>query len=81
MTTRTRTWKIIARQLLGKQATPNGGEGDGQFALVAPCGGEVSFSLWSTREAAEKCKKRLRGGCGSGCWPTRHYIVDLRKSK
>jgi len=53
---------------------------EGQFALVTPSRNQVDFSLWATREAAQKSKRRLdRGGCWCGCEPRSHYIVDLKQ--
>lgn len=82
MTKRKPLWTTIARRLLGKTAAQNIGDGsDGHIALVTPCRG-VDFSLWATREAAEKFKVRLgRWGCCGGCRPWTHYIVDLEDSK
>lgn len=73
-----RSWKTVARQVLGRKAAQNIGDGsNGQYALVTPCRG-IDFSLWQTKEAAEKFKGKLdRGGCCGGCWPKTHYIVDL----
>jgi hypothetical protein len=81
MTKRKPLWTKVARELLGKTAEKNIGDGsDGNFAIVTPCRG-VGFSLWATREAAEKFKVRLdRRGCCGGCWPKTHYIVDLSKT-
>lgn len=78
MTTRRPSWKTVAKRLLGTKAVQNIGDGSrGPIALVTPCRG-VDFSLWATREGAEKFKARLdRRGCCGGCWPGRHYIVDL----
>lgn len=71
-------WKTVARRFFGKRAGITIGDGsDGQYAVVTPCRG-VDFSLWQTKEAAEKFKGKLdRGGCCGGCSPKLHYIVDL----
>lgn len=84
MTTRKRPWKTIAKRLLGKKAVQNIGDGsNGQVALVTPCRDQVDFSLWATREGAEKCKPRLdRGGCRGPCQQEMgHSIVDLGEVK
>ena len=83
MTTRKRPWKTIAKRPLGKKAVQNIGNGsNGQFALVAPCRDQVDYSLWATREGAEKWKRRLdRAGCCGGCQPWTHSIVDLGEVK
>src|SRR5262245_30929822 len=82
MTTRKQSWKTVARRVLGKQAVQNIGDGsEGQFALVTPCRNQIDFSLWASREAAEKFKGRLdRVGCCGECWPGTHYVVDLAGS-
>ena len=79
MKTRKQLWKTTAKRLLGKKAVQNiGGGSNGQFALVTPCRDQIDFSLWATREAAEKFKGRLdRVGCCGGCRPWTHYVVDL----
>ena len=82
MTQPRQPWGTIAKKVLGKEATEHGGGGsEGQFALVTPCRDQVDFSLWVTREAAEKFKRKLaRRGCCGGCWPWTHYIVDVGQS-
>jgi hypothetical protein len=82
MTTRKRSWKTVAKRVLGKTATQNIGDGSGgQFALVTPCRDQIDFSLWATREEAKKYKAKLkRGGCCGGCWPNSHYIIDLSEA-
>lgn len=60
MTIRKQAWKTIAKGLLGRTAIQNIGDGiGGQFALATPCRNQIDFSLWVTREAAEKWKGRL----------------------
>jgi hypothetical protein len=46
--------------------------------MIAPCR-EFAFSLWGTREAADKAKAHLdQMGCGGGCNPLLHNkVVDL----
>ena len=71
----------VVKQLLGKKAVQKIGDGsDSQFALVTPCRHQVDFSLWATREAAEKSKRGLdQVRCCGGCEPWTHYIVDLKE--
>ena len=55
--------------------------GDGRFAFITPCR-VVHYSLWPTRNEAEKCKAKVdRTGCGGECRPWTHYIVDLDEAK
>ena len=81
MNTNKFSWSKVALQLLGKKAVPKMGDGsDGQFVLVIPCRNQVDFSLWATRESAEKSKRGLdRARCCGGCEPWTHYIVDLKQ--
>lgn len=75
MTTRKQSWKIIARRVLGKDATYYGG--DGPIAFVTPWR-EVHYPLWPNREEASKRKCFVdRTGCGGECNPRSYYIVDL----
>ena len=49
----------------------------GPFAVIAPCR-DFSFSLWATKDAAENAKAHLnQTGCGVGCNPLLHQVVDL----
>lgn len=75
------SWPKIAKTVFGRKATLNSGDGSGgQFALVTLCRDQVDFSLWATREGAEKMKAKLnRVGCCGECWRGRHYIVDLEE--
>lgn len=71
----TSSWRIRATQRWGDRARWLRGEGP--FAVIAPCR-EFSFSLWATKEAAEKAKGDLnQTGCGGGCNPLLHQVVDL----
>jgi hypothetical protein len=50
----------MARKVFCKKATLNIGDGsDGQFAVVTRCMQQIDFSLWATREGAEKWKARF----------------------
>ena len=69
-------WKRIAKQVFGKDAVHHRG-GYGRFAYVTPCR-EVHYSLWPSREEAEKVRTVVdRRGCGGECNPRTHYIFDL----
>ncbi len=57
-------------------------EGDGPFAVLAWCGrhDEMSYSLWQTREEAEREKAFIdRSGCGGSCI-RHHEILEMTKS-
>lgn len=72
------SWKTKAKKLLGKNAIHL--SGDGQFAFFTPCR-DPAFSLWATREEAD----RAMGDtpiCGGGCHgATSHSVIDLGQSK
>lgn len=71
------SWIAIAKKVIGKEATYQGG--DGQFAFVAPCR-EVHYSLWPSKEDGGKRKAKVgRTGCGGECRPWTHFILDLSK--
>ena len=70
-------WKHKAQWLLGSRTLH--AEGDGQFAVVTPCG-KRAFSLWVTRAEAERAMRRILF-CGGDCLGSAsHYIVELGKS-
>lgn len=52
----TSSWRMKAVEKWGERARWLSGEGP--FAVIAPCR-EFSFSLWATKEAAEKAKTLL----------------------
>ena len=71
----TENWRAKAEQIWGERAVWI--SGDGQFALVAPCG-TLSVSLSSTREEAEDSKRSIdESGCGGQCHRSGHQIFDL----
>ena len=73
---RTTEWRSKANRRWGKKAEWI--SGDGQFALLAPCKGIITVTLWGTRDEAEKEKTFIdETGCGGGCTPRLHEIVDL----
>lgn len=51
-------------------------DGDGPHALLAPCRGALSVTLWPTREEAERQRARLYQ-CGGRCLPGLHRVADL----
>ncbi len=56
-------------------------EGDGPYAVVAPCGDEVTVSLHATDEAANVVKMHIdETACGGRCDKTQHVLVDLRQA-
>ena len=70
-------WKRTAKRLLGNRTRHV--DGDGQFAVVIPCG-KRAFSLWATRADAEQIRKSIMS-CGAECLGSAsHYIVELGKS-
>ena len=76
---KTKSWIAKARRYFGRKTTYHWG--DGRFSFVTPCR-EVHYSLWPTKEEAEKCKVKVdRTGCGGECRPWTHYIVDLGEAK
>ena len=75
MSARKQSWNGIAKKVIGKEAVYHGG--DGQFAFVTPCR-ELHYSLWLTREGADKRKAKVdKTACCGGCRPWTHYLVDL----
>jgi len=67
-------WKHKAKWLFGSRTIHI--EGDGQFALVTPCG-KRAFSLWSTRAEAEHAMNSIMS-CGGDCHGgSFHYVTDL----
>ena len=78
------SWRKMARTVFGKKATLNIGDGsNGQFALVTHCRQRIDYSLWATREDAEKYKTRIdKAGCCDPCQQKMgHSIVDLEGLK
>ena len=68
---------IVAVRLDGRKVTYHGG--DGQFAFVTLYR-EVHYSLWPSKEEADKRKAKVdRTGCGGECRHWTHFILDLSK--
>jgi hypothetical protein len=54
------SWRKMARNVFGKKATLNIGDGsNGQSALVTRCNQQLDYSLWASREDAEKYKTHI----------------------
>jgi hypothetical protein len=71
----TLSWRMKAMQRWGSHARWLSEEGP--FAVIAPCR-EFSYSLLATKGAAENAKAHLgQTGCGGGCNPLLHKVVDL----
>ena len=51
--------------------------GRGPYAVLAPCHGIATVSLWPTRETANRRLDFLAGGCGGHCLPGLHEVVCL----
>ena len=55
-------------------------QGDGPFAVLAPCR-VLTVTLWETRAGAEEAKKSIdKAGCGGKCNPWQHKIIDMSLS-
>jgi len=68
-------WQAIAEREWGTTAAWI--HGKGQYAVLHPCGGELTVTLCSTPEEA-KTAKAFR--CGGRCARSQHSITDLRKA-
>jgi hypothetical protein len=69
-----RSYNAIARCKFKRAAWV---DGEGPWGLIAWCG-EVTISLWETREEAEKAKQSIdQAGCGGRCTKD-HTIWDFR---
>jgi hypothetical protein len=65
-------WQAAAQHDWGSKASWI--KGDGQYAVLHPCGGELTVTLCATPEEAKKMKAFR---CGSSCTKSRHTITDL----
>jgi hypothetical protein len=68
-------WQAIAEREWGETAAWI--QGSGQYAVLHPCGGELTVTLCATPEAA-KTAKACR--CGGRCNKSQHTITDLHKA-
>ena len=68
-------WQGIAEREWGTTATWI--KGDGQYAVLHPCGGELTVTLCATPIEA-KAAKVYR--CGGRCTRSQHTVTDLQKT-
>jgi len=66
------TWQGKANREWG--TTASWIKGDGQYAVLHPCGGELTVTLCTTAIEA-KAAKAAR--CGGRCAKSRHTVTDL----
>jgi len=78
MSTDVRSWKQRAARRWRHAAWI---DSDGQFALLAPCSGRLTVTLWPTPEDAEAARLRLNSTlCGAGCFPAFHHITRVDRA-
>jgi hypothetical protein len=65
-------WQAVAQREWG--TTASWIKGDGQYAVLHPCGEELTVTLCATPILA-KAAKVYR--CGGRCLPSRHTVTDL----
>jgi len=68
-------WQGIAEREWGTTAAWI--KGDGQFAVLHPCGGELTVMLCATPAEAKAAKSDR---CGGRCLRGQHTITDLLKA-
>jgi hypothetical protein len=68
-------WQAVAEREWGTTATWI--KGDGQYAVLHPCGGELTVTLCATPTEA-KAAKVFR--CGGRCTRSQHTVTDLDKA-
>jgi hypothetical protein len=68
-------WQAIAQREWGMTATWI--KGDGQYAVLHPCGEELTVTLCATPTEAKDAKVYR---CGGRCTRSRHTVMDLRKA-
>jgi hypothetical protein len=66
-------WQDKAKREWGTTATWI--KGDGQYAVLHPCGGELTVTLCTTPIEAKAAKASR---CGGRCAVSRHTVIDLR---
>ena len=66
------TWQDKANREWGTTATWI--KGDGQYAVLHPCGGELTVTLCTTPIEAKAAKASR---CGGRCAVSRHTVTDL----
>ena len=68
-------WQAVAQREWGTTAAWI--KGDGQYAVLHPCGEELTVTLCATPAEAKDAKVYR---CGGRCIRSRHTITDLRKA-
>jgi len=68
-------WQLVAEREWGKTASWI--KGNGQFAVLHPCGGELTVTLCATPMEAKTAKGSR---CGGRCSRSQHTVTDLHKT-
>ena len=68
-------WLAIAQREWGTTAVWI--QGSGQYAVLRPCGDELTVSLCATPQEAKEAKACR---CGGRCTRSRHTVTDLLKA-
>jgi hypothetical protein len=68
-------WRAVAEREWG--TTASWIKGDGQYAVLHPCGGELTVTLCATPAQAKDAKVDR---CGGRCTRSRHTVTDLHKA-
>ena len=68
-------WRAVAQREWG--TTASWIKGDGQYAVLHPCGGELTVTLCATPAQAKDAKVDR---CGGRCTRSRHTVTDLHKA-
>jgi hypothetical protein len=68
-------WQAVAQREWGTTATWI--KGDGRYAVLHPCGEDLTVTLCATPTEA-KAAKICR--CGGRCTPSRHTVRDLHEA-
>ena len=68
-------WQAVAQREWGTTATWI--KGDGQYAVLHPCGEELTVTLCATPTEAKDAKVYR---CGGRCIRSRHTVMDLSKA-
>jgi hypothetical protein len=67
-------WRAVAEREWG--TTASWIKGDGQYAVLHPCGGELTVTLCATPAQAKEAKVDR---CGGRCTRSKHTVTDLHK--
>ena len=68
-------WQAVAQREWGTTATWI--KGDGQYAVLHPCGEELTVTLCATPTEAKDARVYR---CGGRCIRSRHTVMDLSKA-